>query len=249
MVPFIEPFARMMNQGQVIYGGGSMSKSKGNIVEPMPLVERWGADSMRLTMLFANPFEDDIDWKLIAGEPIIVRACTTGWGGCSPRWGRRSSAAADEPTTLVRLTHRTIAGVTDDLERFRFNVAISKLMVLTNEMRTALDAGGGARGAAEALAQMLAPFAPFAAEELWREVLGHDDSVHVSRWPSFDTALASEDTVTLVVQVDGKVRDTIEVPADTDEARVLELARASEKARRAIADREIGRRSSAHRSS
>ena len=68
MVPFIEPFARMMNQGQVIYGGGSMSKSKGNIVEPMPLVERWGADSMRLTMLFANPFEDDIDWKLIAGD-------------------------------------------------------------------------------------------------------------------------------------------------------------------------------------
>ena len=82
----------------------------------------------------------------------------------------------------------------------------------------------------EALAQMLAPFAPFAAEELWREVLGHADSVHVSRWPSFDAALAAEDTVTLVVQVDGKVRDTVEVPADADEARCLELARASEKA-------------------
>ena len=88
---------------------------------------------------------------------------------------------------------------------------------------------------------MLAPFAPFAAEELWREVLGHADSVHVGRWPSFDTALAAEDTVTLVVQVDGKVRDTIEVPADADEARVLELAHASEKARRAIADREIAK--------
>ena len=139
----------------------------------------------------------------------------------------------------MRLTHRTIAGVTDDLKRFRFNVAISKLMVLTNEMRTALDAGGGARGAAEALAQMLAPFAPFAAEELWREVLGHADSVHVSGWPSFDMALAAEDTITLVVQVDGKLRDTIEVPADADEALVLELARSSDKAQRAIADREV----------
>ncbi|MCD6023002.1 MAG: leucine--tRNA ligase, partial [Actinomycetia bacterium] len=115
----------------------------------------------------------------------------------------------------------------------------SKLMVLTNEMRTALDAGGGARGAAEALAQMLAPFAPFAAEELWREVLGHEESVHLSRWPSHDEALAAEDAVTLIVQVDGKVRDKIEVPADTDGARVLELAHASENAQRAIGDREV----------
>jgi leucyl-tRNA synthetase len=137
------------------------------------------------------------------------------------------------------LTHRTIKGVTHDMERFRFNVAISKLMVLTNEMRAALDAGGAARGAAEALVQMLAPFAPFAAEELWREVLSHDESVHISRWPGYDEALAAEDTVTLIVQVDGKVRDKIEVPADADEARVMGLARASEKARRAIGDREV----------
>jgi leucyl-tRNA synthetase len=139
----------------------------------------------------------------------------------------------------VRLTHRTIKGVTDDMERFRFNVAISKLMVLTNEMRSALDTGGAARAAAEALVQMLAPFAPFAAEELWREVMANSESVHVTRWPGYDEALAAEDTVTLIVQVDGKVRDKIEVPADTDDAQVLELARASEKTRRAIAGREV----------
>lgn len=218
-----------------------MSKSKGNIVEPMPLVERWGADSMRLTMLFANPFEDDIDWKLIAGDADHRPGVHHWLGRVFAAVGEAVERGGDEPTTLVRLMHRTIAGVTDDLERFRFNVAISKLMVLTNEIRTALDAGGGARGAAEALAQMLAPFAPFAAEELWREVLGHTDSVHVSRWPSFDPALAAEDTVTLVVQVDGKVRDTIEVPADADEVGVRELARASEKARRAIGDRDVAK--------
>ena len=115
--------------------------------------------------------------------------------------------------------------MTEDLERFRFNTAISKLQVLTNEMRSALDAGGGALAAARALAQMLAPFAPFAAEELWREVLGNGSSVHVSSWPTYDPSLAAEDTVTLIVQVDGKVRDKIEVPADADEERCLELAR------------------------
>jgi leucyl-tRNA synthetase len=88
---------------------------------------------------------------------------------------------------------------------------------------------------------MLAPFAPFATEELWREVLKREGSVHVSRWPSFDEALAAEDTVTLVVQVDGKVRDKVEVPADADETRCLELARASENVRRAVGDREIAR--------
>ena len=103
------------------------------------------------------------------------------------------------------------------MERFRFNTAISKLQVLTNEMRSALDAGGGALGAASALAQMLAPFAPFAAEELWREVLGNGSSVHVSSWPTYDPSLAADDTVTLIVQVDGKVRDKIEVPVDTTE--------------------------------
>ena len=98
-----------------------------------------------------------------------------------------------------------------------------------------------ARAAAEALTLMLAPFAPFAAEELWRDVLGHEDSVHVSRWPTYDEALAAEDTVTLVIQVDGKVRDKVEVPADMDEARALELARASEKVGRAVADREVAK--------
>jgi leucyl-tRNA synthetase len=239
MVPSIEPFPRLMNQGQVIYGGASMSKSKGNIVEPMPLVERWGADSMRLTMLFASPFEDDIDWKLIAGDPERRPGVNHWLGRVFAAVGDAAERPGTEPEALIRLTHRTIKGVTEDMERFRFNTAISKLMVLTNEARAALDAGGAARGAAEALVLMLAPFAPFAAEELWREVLKEDGSVHVARWPSFDETLTTEDTVTLVIQVDGKVRDKIEVPADTDERRTLELARTSEKATRAIGDREV----------
>jgi leucyl-tRNA synthetase len=241
LVSFVEPFPKLMNQGQVIYGGASMSKTKGNIVLPMPLVERWGADTMRLIMLFAGPFEDDIDWKLIAGDPERRPGVTSWLGRVFSVVGDSVESSAAEPIDLVRLTHRTIKGVTEDLERFRFNTAISKLMVLTNEMRSALNAGGGARGAASALAQMLAPFAPFAAEELWREVLGEGSSVHVSSWPTYDPSLATEETVTLVIQVDGKVRDKVEVPADIDESAALDLARASEKARRALDGKAVAR--------
>jgi len=239
LVAFTEPFPRLMNQGQVIYGGASMSKTRGNIVEPMPLVERWGADTMRLMMLFASPFEDDIDWKLIAGDPDKRPGVTSWLGRVFAAVGEAAEREAADPDDLRRLTHRTIKGVTEDLERFRFNTAISKLQVLTNTMRSVLDAGGGAREAAAALAQMLAPLAPFAAEELWREVLGNPASVHVSSWPGYDEALAREERVTMVVQVDGKVRDRIEVEADASDETCRELALASEKATRAIDGREV----------
>ncbi len=242
MVGFTEPMLRLMNQGQVIYDGGSMSKSKGNIVEPMPLIERWGADSMRLMMLFAGPFEDDIDWKLISGDDPNRRPGVHAWLGrvlSAVDEAVARGAEVAEPESLVRLTHRTINGVTEDLDRFRFNTAISKLQVLTNAMRSALDGGGGALGAARALAQMLAPFAPFAAEELWREVIGEGSSVHVSTWPKFDPALVVEDTVTMVVQVDGKVRAKLEVAADIGEAAALEAARAADGVVRALDGRTV----------
>ena len=239
MIGFTEPMLRLMNQGQVIFGGASMSKSKGNIVEPMPLVERWGADTMRLNILFAGPFEDDIDWKLIAPDPERRPGVTTWLGRVFAAVGEACERDAPDPDPLRRLTHRTIRAVTDDMERFRFNVAISKLQVLTNGMRSALDAGDGAREAASALTQLLAPLAPFAAEELWREVLGNGSSVHTSAWPTFDDALARQERVTLVVQVDGKVRDRIEVDSDAGEEACRELALASDKARHALDGREI----------
>ena len=239
MVGFTEPMLRLMNQGQVIFGGASMSKSKGNIVEPMPLVERWGADTMRLNILFAGPFEDDIDWKLIAPDPHRRPGVTTWLGRVFAAVGEACQRDPPDPEPLRRLTHRTIRAVTDDMERFRFNVAISKLQVLSNGMRSALDDGEGAREAAAALTLMLAPLAPFASEELWREVFGNPSSVHTADWPTFDERLARDERVTLVVQVDGKVRDRIEVDADADAETCQELALASEKARRAMDGRQL----------
>jgi leucyl-tRNA synthetase len=196
---------------------------------------------MRLTILFAGPFGDDIDWKLIAPDPNRRPGVNSWLGRVHGVVFDAAEGRAGEPVELRRLTHRTIKGVTEDLERFRFNVAISKLMVLSNEMRSALDAGEGARDAAEALTLLLAPFAPYMAEELWRAALGHDTSVHLASWPSFDPALAREERVMLVVQVDGKVRDTIEVDADISEQESERLARGSEKVLRAMGDREVVR--------
>jgi len=239
LIGFTEPFPKLMNQGQVIYGGASMSKSKGNTVEPMPIVERWGADTMRLTMLFAGPFEDDIDWKLIESPPDRRPGVNSWLARVFGVVGEAVTRDAGDTEALRRLTHRSIKGVTEDLERFRFNTAISKLMVLSNQMRTSLDAGGGAREAASALTQMLAPLAPFAAEELWRVELGHPESVHRSAWPTYDPDLAREDRVTLVLQVDGKVRDRVEVDADASEEACRALALASEGVQRAVGDRPV----------
>src|SRR6266511_150955 len=240
MVGFTEPFPRLMNQGQVIFGGASMSKSKGNLVEAMPFVERWGSDALRLTILFAGPFGDDIDWKLIAPNHLHRRPAMNAWlGRVHAAVTEAAERDASQPEELTRHTHRTIKAVTEALERFRFNVAISKLQVLTNGIRSTLERGEGARDAASALVQMLGPFAPFMAEELWRDALGNGKSVHVSSWPSFDPELAREERVTLVVQVDGKVRDRLEVDAAADEATCRELALASENARRFLDGRQV----------
>jgi leucyl-tRNA synthetase len=205
----------------------------------MPLVERWGSDALRITMLFAGPFEDDIDWQLIEPDPDRRPAANAWLGRVHAAVWEATERKGDDPEELRRLTHRTIEAVTSDLERFRFNVAISKLQVLTNELRSTLDAGGSGREAATALVLMLAPMAPFVAEELWREALGNAESVHVAQWPAYDEALAKRDRVVLVVQVDGKVRDRIEVDATASEDEVRDLAVGSAKVKRAIDGREI----------
>ncbi|HXP13751.1 MAG TPA: class I tRNA ligase family protein, partial [Actinomycetes bacterium] len=242
LVGFREPFTSLLNQGMVVMHGAAMSKSRGNLVEPSEIIDEHGADVARLTMLFAGPFEDDVDWADVSPEGMArwvqrvwrtVHLALAGEGG----W--------PEDPELVRLAHRTTAGVTDDLERFRFNTAISKLMVLSNGLADAVRAGRGSaaqrRDAAERLVLLLAPLAPFVTEELWRGVLGGTSSVHVAGWPGFDTDLVRSERVTCVIQVDGKVRDRIEVAPDTAEDDLRQLALASEKVRAALGDRPVAR--------
>jgi leucyl-tRNA synthetase len=248
LVGFAEPFTSLLNQGMVVMHGHAMSKSRGNLVEPSEIIDEHGADVARLTMLFAGPFEDDVDWADVSPE---------GMARWTQRVWRSVHAAVADPAAgpeepdwpvdpeLERLAHRTTAGVTDDLQRFRFNTAVSKLMVLSNGLADAIRAGRGSaaqrRDAAERLVLLLAPLAPFITEELWRGVLGKSVSVHVSRWPGFDPALVRSDQVTCVIQVDGKVRDRIQVAPDTTEDELKQLALAAERVQAALGGREVAR--------
>ncbi|HZD72042.1 MAG TPA: leucine--tRNA ligase [Actinomycetes bacterium] len=241
LIGFSEPFRAVLNQGMVIMRGAAMSKSRGNLVEPTQIIDEHGADVARLTMLFAGPFQDDVDWADVSPE---------GMGRWVQRVWRAVRAAAEEPggpadPELMRLAHRTTQSVTDDLERFRFNTAISKLMVLSNGLADAIRAGTGTaaerRDVAERLVLMLAPLASFLTEELWRRVLGHSGSVHLAAWPGFDPELVRVERVTCVLQVDGRVRDRAEVPADAGEEQLREVALSSAKVRAAMGERAIAR--------
>ncbi|MFB9473201.1 leucine--tRNA ligase [Nonomuraea salmonea] len=232
MVDFTEPFLRMLNQGQVINGGKAMSKSLGNGVDLGQQIDEFGVDAVRLTMIFAGPPEDDIDWADVspaASQKFLARAL------------RVMSEVTSEPgvafdggdAELRKVTHHTIDEVTKLVEGQRFNVAVARMMELTSAARKAIDSGPGAadpavREAAEALAVMLSLVAPYTAEEGW-ERLGRTGSVAFAGWPVADPALLVQESVTCVVQVAGKVRDRLEVSPDITEAELRELALASGK--------------------
>jgi len=241
LVDFTEPFSALLNQGSVILNGAAMSKSKGNMVELGAELARYGVDAVRLTMLFAGPPEDDIDWADVSPSGS-VRYLARVWRVCGDA-GRQGPGTHDP--ALDRAVARTVDDVTRLTESFRFNVAIARLMELTSAVRKVVDRGVDGpqvRSAAQALAVMLAPYAPYTAEDCWAR-LGHEpeagDSVHDAQWPRADPALLIEETVTCVVQVAGKVRDRIEVPVTVTEDRLRELALASENVARALGGRSV----------
>ncbi|MEV1174391.1 leucine--tRNA ligase [Nonomuraea sp. NPDC049784] len=232
MVDFTEPFKRMLNQGQVINGGRAMSKSLGNGVDLGKQIDDFGVDAVRLTMVFAGPPEDDIDWADVspaASQKFLARAL---------RVISEVDSAPGVPfetgdVELRKVTHRTIDEVTKLIESYRFNVAVARMMELTSATRKAIDSGPGAgdpavREAAETLAIMLSLVAPYAAAEGW-ERLGRTGPVAFAGWPVAEPELLVQESVTCVVQVAGKVRDRLEVSPDISEDELRELALASEK--------------------
>jgi leucyl-tRNA synthetase len=244
MVDFIEPFTALMNQGQVINQGKAMSKSLGNGVDLGQQLAAHGVDAIRLTMIFASPPEDDVDWADVRPEALtkflgrVVRVATD-VAAAAPAAG----PAAGGDLELRKVTHRTIDEVTRLVEGTRLNVAVARLMELVSAARRAIDAGPGAadpavREAAEALAVMLSLFAPYSAEECW-ELLGHQGSVAQAGWPAAEAALLVQETVTCVVQVAGKVRDRLDVPAAIGEDELRELALAAPGAVRALDGRGV----------
>ena len=236
-VPFVEPFKRLRNQGMILAPDGKekMSKSKGNVITPDEVIAEYGADALRAYEMFISEFEQTTPWNTngLAGTyRWLRRAWELLLARATPPPAGETTQALDRD--LARITHKTIRKVSGDIEGFRFNTAISALMEFTNAIGEAAGRPVSAEvyhQALDALLLMLAPIAPFLAEEVWHR-LARKGSVHQQRWPAFDAALAVDETITLVLQVNGKVRDRLVVPADISEAQAREMALASESIKR-----------------
>jgi leucyl-tRNA synthetase len=224
MLGFREPFLRLFHQGWVRQDGKRMSKSQGG-VSPDELVDEFGADAIRIYILFYGPADQDIDWTP-DGIDATARFIRRLWRVVHEA-AERPASPDDVDTPLARKAHETIARVTDDVDRrFAFNTPIAAVMELVNEISKAPD-DPAARFAAETAVSMLQPWAPHVCEELWG-VLGHE-RLWTTPWPVADEAKLHHDTVELVLQVNGKVRDRVRVPAGLSDDELVAHARASEK--------------------
>ena len=242
---FEEPFTSLLNQGMVLQDGAKMSKSKGNLVEFASELEAHGADALRVTLAFAGPPEDDIDWADVSVQgsaKFLARA----WRIADDVERAGAPLGADFASGdagLRRATHHLLADAPTLIEGYKFNVVVARLMEQVNVTRKAIDSGAGVadpavRESAEVIAQILSLFAPFAAEDMWAK-LGHEPTVALAIWPKAEPELLVESEITMVVQVDGKVRDRLTLPASVTEAEAEAAARASAGVQRAIGDRTV----------
>ncbi|WP_461108972.1 leucine--tRNA ligase [Tessaracoccus terricola] len=242
LVSFDEPMLKLLNQGQVINQGKAMSKSLGNGVDLGAQIDEFGVDAVRLTMIFAGPPEDDIDWAEVSPASSL-KFLQRAYRLADDVSSEPGVDFADGDKALRHVTHKTIAEITQLVESGRFNVAVARTMELVNATRKAVDSGpGGAdpavREAVMFVAQALSLVAPYVAEEIW-ETLGLPPSVANSTWPTADDSLLVEDSVTMVVQIQGKIRAKLEVATDITEEAALELAMADAGVQRSLDGREV----------
>jgi len=245
MVDFVEPFRALLNQGMVGMNGAAMSKSRGNLVRLQSELAAHGVDAVRVTMLFAGPPEDDIDWADVsaaASGKWLARV----WRLCADIGAAEPVATAGD-LQVRRTTARTVEEVTRLVEAFRFNVVVARLMELTSALRKAVDSGPGpadpaVHEGAHALAVMVNLLAPYTAEDAWAH-LGHQpesgDTVNRAAWPVADAELLVRESVTAVVQVAGKVRGRLDVPPDIAEDELRSRALELDPVRRALAGRGV----------
>jgi leucyl-tRNA synthetase len=243
-VGFEEPFTRLSHQGTVTNMGAKMSKSRGNVINPESYIERFGADTFRCYIMFMGDYSQGGDWD-DTGIQGMHRFINRIWrlfsfnsqrvkGSVRRRTSSENIAGLDSAERqIARVMHNSIRGVTEDLERMHFNTALSRVMELVNALMSyageeAADTRIDSEFLAEALdnlALLFAPFAPHLAEEIWQETLSHEESVFLAHWPGYDPGILVEDMVTVVIQVNGKLRSQIQVPRDLTgtelEARVL----------------------------
>ena len=230
LVEFDEPFKRLFNQGIIIREHQKMSKSRGNVITPDDLVDELGADTVRTYLMFLGPWDQGGDWS-DTGISGMSRWLNRLWNMITDPY-KEQSINEKTKTDLVRFTHQTIRKITDDLEKLRFNTMVASLMEFSNYLASVKNEGKVGKqvwnDSVKTLLLLLAPSVPHLAEELW-ERTGSPYSIHTQDWPEWDEELAKEEEITLVVQVNGKLRDRISVTASITEAEAVEKARTSEK--------------------
>ena len=243
-----EPFTNLLTQGMVLKDGAKMSKNKGNVVDPQELIERYGADTVRLFMMFAAPPEQSLEWsdEGVQGSYRFLKRFWTAvvdHADAGPVEALQKEGLDDGQQALRRKTHQTIAKISDDLgRRSSFNTAVAASMELINAVNKFDDASPQGRAvereALEAVVLMLSPMTPHICHALWAQ-LGHSTALIDERWPEFDESALELDMIELVVQVNGKLRGRVSVPADADKDAIESLAVADENVRRFIDDNPI----------
>jgi len=242
LVDFDEPFTRLFNQGTIIYRGDKMSKSRGNVIAPDEYVAKLGADAVRGYLMFVGPWELGGEWN-DRGIVGVSRWLNRVWSLVTTDYASHVVYLEAEKE-LLHLTHKTIKEVTADLEKFRFNTMLSSLMEFSNYLSKAKESGvvSGSlwREAISYFLLLLAPTAPHLAEELWNRT-GHPYSIHNQPWPEYDEQLTKEEEITLVIQVNGKLRDKVLVPASISEVEAKELALGRERVKAYIDGKKLTR--------
>jgi leucyl-tRNA synthetase len=247
LVSFEEPFTRLFHQGMIRSEGKKMSKSRGKTVAPDAMVTEFGADAVRSFLMFLGPFDQGAEWNDKTEQQLtgVSRFLNRVWAQTQEWLSRRDSVAGEPDPAAVRsvqrVTHKTIDKVVRDLGNWSFNTALSSLMEFSNSLteiagkNPAIYGSAAWQEAVEALLKLLAPLSPHITEELWQQI-GHSDSIHYQMLPTADLSLAADDVVTVVVQINGKVRDKLEVPVGSSEEVVREQVLNSPKIAAAIGD-------------
>ena len=227
LVDFTEPFTRLLNQGMVLMDGSAMSKSRGNLVKLSDELEQHGVDAIRLSMVFAGPPEDDVDWSDVSPSGS-VKFLNRAWRLSGDVTSKPGVDFSTGDISLRKVTHKAMHDISFAVESFRFNVAVARIMELVNATRKSIDSGAGGsdpavREAVEAVAISLSLIAPYTAEEMW-ERLGHKPSVALAGWPKVDDSLLEEDAVTAIFQINGKIKTRLEVSPNISDKELEALA-------------------------
>jgi leucyl-tRNA synthetase len=244
LLNFTEPFTRLLNQGMVLMDGSAMSKSRGNLVKLSDELDKHGVDAIRVSMVFAAPPEDDIDWADVSPAGSL-KFLNRAWRISQDVSSKAGVDFKSGNIELRKVTHKSLSDIELAVESFRFNVAIARVMELVNATRKAIDSGCGptdpaVREAAEAIAICLSLVAPYTAEDMW-EKLGHKPAIANAGWPVIDKSLLGVDNVIAILQVNGKIKDRIEVSPNISKEELEKLGRENAEIKSALAGLQVSK--------